>query len=747
MQQPPEQAGNPAAAAKPTRLPFFFIAVFVAWGFSLQGGFVWIDHAETESGSARIQSVEEFRAIWTQSLDEFLERREGLLTAPGGYFRPIYCLSLTADWLFSRGSPAWFHFENLLWHVLIVWLLYKLGCRLFEQERHGELMSFWAAMLFAVHPMCGQSVAWISGRKDLLCAAFALTSLLAFAWSLRERTLDGERHYRTRWYHLQLPVVVAPIALLLAILSKELAFVVPVVATMWWWFKPGELDITDPQNPYGNYIDSPVHAAPHTVTTVRTPRRGLLCLGGLWAVALIAAVYRSVAIGAIGLGTQYPAPTLLRNVEIGCSLLCTYALKTVLPLSPTIVDRWFVAPWGILGVLCMIAVGVTVLATLVSLLKRSFSGFCWAWFLIWMLPASGVLPLRHLYAERYMFPALWGLLAAGSHAYFRFLPPDRDAKAHRQKTIACLAATAVLAAISFNQTQYWQSDKKLFSHALAQDKNYVEGAVGLAARSLSEREYADAVRLANRALESADDKDYQSYWSPFVTYSTLGLAHYYQKQYEPARVAFAKAVEARPANAVGHYHLGLTAMSSGQLKKAEQHYEKAIQCQQSHYLSRSNLAYVYLLQQRYDDSVAAYEPLIVAVPEDSKNRANLASAYLMAKRYLDAEFQFQVLLRHSSDPVLHAKLAWAQWRIGRSTKALLNIKAAVDRNPQHPTVVYVANMIRQAEMRFRKPQDKPPETKEPPPAEAKAPNEAAPKQAGPDGGAAVFHNAARLLPA
>jgi tetratricopeptide (TPR) repeat protein len=708
MQSPlPDQA---ASVPPQPRLVFFAIAVALAWGLSLQGDFVWIDHAEVESGYARIRSVEEFSAIWGQSLDQFLERSEGRVANTGGYFRPIYCVSLTIDWLLSRGTPAWFHFENLLWQLLVVWLLYKLGCRLFEAERHGEVMAFWAAMLFAVHPMCGQSVAWICGRKDLLCAAFGLSSLLWFVASMREPIPDEINPVRPVWRLV--PVVAAPVALLLAVLSKEPGFVVPVVATIWWWFQPGELDIVDPEAPtQSRFLKT--STAPHTVLTRRTRLRGSVTLGLLWCVAAGAIFYRVSVIGAFGLGEQYPAPDLYRNIEISCSLLCSYVLRIFAPFQPTIVDRWFIGPRGIVGVLGVVAVSVSLLGLIRSIWRRSLGAFGWAWFLIWMLPASGILPLRHLYAERYLFPGMWGLMAATTHAFFRYLPIDKSNPAHRRKRFAALVVTVVLGAISFNQTQYWRSDRDLFAHALNQDENYAEGAVGLASYEMGQREYKKAADYAQQAIEATKDPDYHSYWSPFVTYSNLGLANFYAGNHEEATAAFEESIQARPQNAVGHYHLGLVAMTSNRLDVAVQHFKTAIKCQPNHYLSLSNLGFAYLQQQRFAESIKVYEPLIVAAPGDTKNRSNLATAYLMDKRDLDAEFQFKVLLRDvGPEPVLYAKLAWAQWRLGRATKALLNIKEAVQKDPKHPTVTYVANMIRQAEMRFKTPPDQS-STKEP----------------------------------
>ena len=709
--QSPEQAAVRKEAPR-ARLAFFAVAICLAWGLSLQGGFVWIDHAEVESGYARIHSVEEFSAVWRQSLDQFLERTEGRVANPGGYFRPVYCISLTIDWLLSRGTPAWFHFENLLWQLLVVWLLYKLGCRLFEAERHGEIMAFWAAILFAVHPMCGQSVAWICGRKDLLCAAFGLGSLLCFVSSMRERIPDEINPVRPLWRLV--PVVVSPIALLLAVLSKELGFVVPIVATVWWWFQPGELDIVDPEAPT-QFRFPTASITPHTVLTRRTRLRGSITLGLLWSVAVGAVVYRVSVIGAFGLGEQYPGPDLYRNIEIGCSLLCTYVLRVFAPFQPTIVDRWFIGPRGIVGVLSVVVVSVSVLGLIRSMRQRSLGAFGWAWFLLWMLPASGILPLRHLYAERYLFPGMWGLMAATTHAFFRYLPIDVANPEHRRKRLISVVVAIVLAAISFNQTQYWRSDKALFAHALNQNENYVEGAVGLASYEIGEREYQQAADYAQQAIEATQNPDYHSYWSPFVTYSNLGLANFYQGNSEEATTAFEESIEARPRNAVGHYHLGLVAMTSKRLDVAVQHFRTALKCQPNHYLSLSNLGFAYLQQERFADSIEVYEPLIVAAPSDTKNRSNLATAYLMDKRDLDAEFQFEVLLRDvGPEPVLHAKLAWAQWRLGRVTKALLNIREAVQKDPTHPTVTYVANMIRQSEMRFKTPPDKT-SAKEPPP--------------------------------
>lgn len=702
LPDPQQQQVVPPSVTRPKRrlIPFAML-VGLVWGVTATFGFVWIDHAETETGLARLQTAGDVEAVWTQSLDQFLERGDSQQeTHSGGYFRPIYCLSLTLDWLIGDGASQWFHVSNLLWQTIVAWLLYRLGCRLFESERHGEAIAFWGAALFSVHPMCIQSVAWISGRKDLLCAAFGLIALNLFAASLREPLVDDDNPIRTPLWRRALPVCFAPVFLAMALFSKELAFVVPAVATAWWWFRPGEIAIAAPQVRLGDVGGD----HPHEIKTQLSPYRGLLCVVLLWATAAVVMWYRIRVTGGLGLGESYPADSIQGNAAITLSLVARYLLVSVFPFNGTIVDRWHVGDPGPAAIASAVLVLVFALLALAAFVRRrSTRSFTWVWFAIWLLPATGIVPLRHLYAERYLYPALWGLCAGAMHWLLHRLPPNPKAAGHIQKRAIAGVVAIIFGAIAFDQTKHWRTDKDLFSHALEQNPQYVEGGIGLASHHMGEREYGRAIELIDAAIVSAADEEYHSYHSPFISYSNLGLAHYYQRNLVEAKNAFDEALRARPANAISHYHLGLTAMTAGRINAAETHFKDALKCSPGHYLSLSNLAYTYLLQERFQDSVDAFEPLIVAVPDDARNRGNLATAYLMNGDYADAEFQFRVLTRSNSDPVLQAKLAWAEYRLGRTTSALTNIREAAIKNPKHPTVSYVAQMILKTEARSRKP--------------------------------------------
>ena len=181
------------------------------YGNTLSGGFVWDDVALVLNDS-RLNS--------TESLPDMLSSDLFDVTGDGGgygYYRPIVTLTYGADaWLWGR-NPAGFHATNVILHALVSLLVLALGWRILRLRSAAAL----AAMLFAAHPIHTESVAWISGRTDLLATALVLA-----AWLLHLRGLESSDAVRRR-----LHVGLATATFLLALLAKEMAVVYPLL-----WF-------------------------------------------------------------------------------------------------------------------------------------------------------------------------------------------------------------------------------------------------------------------------------------------------------------------------------------------------------------------------------------------------------------------------------------------------------------------------------------------------------------------------------
>src|SRR5439155_26977661 len=93
--------------------------------------------------------------------------------------RPIVNFSYAIDRALWGVTPIGFHVTNVLLHILNVILLFALVRRLADDRDRGVLVAFGAAVIFAAHPMMTEAVGYISGRSELLCAAFFLPAVMA----------------------------------------------------------------------------------------------------------------------------------------------------------------------------------------------------------------------------------------------------------------------------------------------------------------------------------------------------------------------------------------------------------------------------------------------------------------------------------------------------------------------------------------------------------------------------------------
>jgi hypothetical protein len=99
------------------------------------------------------------------------------------YWRPAISASYALDWEVGHGSPMFFHVMNLAWHSVASVLAFVVLRRWLGAVVPAAL----AALLFAVHPTKAESVAWIAGRTDILCAVAMLTVAEGCARRLRGR--------------------------------------------------------------------------------------------------------------------------------------------------------------------------------------------------------------------------------------------------------------------------------------------------------------------------------------------------------------------------------------------------------------------------------------------------------------------------------------------------------------------------------------------------------------------------------
>ncbi len=157
--------------------PYFWIilSVFLIYIRTIFFGFTYLDDKDL--------IVDNFGFISDLSNipAAFMTRVFPKLLAP--YYRPILVVSFMLNAAIAGVAPFLYHATNIILHAAVCCLVFRLLTRLGS----GSLSSFFLSLVFAIHPVLAQAVAWIPGRNDSLLALFTLASFISFLNYLDKR--------------------------------------------------------------------------------------------------------------------------------------------------------------------------------------------------------------------------------------------------------------------------------------------------------------------------------------------------------------------------------------------------------------------------------------------------------------------------------------------------------------------------------------------------------------------------------
>ena len=367
--------------------------------------------------------------------------REGVAWAFGTFhaanWHPLTWLSHMLDVEWFGMAPGPHHLVNVALHAVNTVLLFLVFSGMTGEVRRSALV----AALFAVHPLHVESVAWVSERKDLLCALFFLLSTGAYAMYARR---GGT-----------LPSLAVNLAFGLALLSKPRAVTLPFLLLLLDFWPLGRL-AAGQEVPSASRGISPVPfrtlllekaplfamSAASSVVTWLAQRKGgsldaAIPFGARAANAAVSyAAYLCKAAWPSGLAVFYPPPAGIGQAPI---------------------------LWQSVGAVLLIA-GVTA-AALRMARRAPFLCAGWLWYLGMLVPVIGLVKVgAQAMADRYTYLPLTGVFVALAWGVPALLPPFR-----RRTFVLGAAAGAIvllLGAAAYLQASYWKDSITLFSHAL-----------------------------------------------------------------------------------------------------------------------------------------------------------------------------------------------------------------------------------------------------------------------------------------
>jgi Flp pilus assembly protein TadD len=567
-----------------------------------------------------------------------------------GNWHPLTWLSHMLDVELFGMRPGAHHAVNALLHaadsaLLFLALLRMTGAR-------GR--SAFAALLFALHPLHVESVAWVAERKDVLSTLFGFLMLLAYA---RHAERPGPRR-------------LAPVALLLAasLLAKPMWVTAPFLFLL--------LDVWPLQRLEG----SPLPADPGCPSRPRLPLRGLILeklpLLGLAAASSAATLLAQSRGGALtglelGLGPRLAGAAVAYWRYAG-KTLWPDPLAVYYPYSMNQVPGWLA------GLAVAALVGATALS-IAAARRAPWLPVGWLWFLGTLVPVIGVVQVgSQAMADRYTYLPAVGLfiaLAWGAH---------RVAGTWRGGAPLAAAGAAVLlalAAVSRSQIGTWASHEILFRHAIAviPDNDLAHGALSEGLRAEGRLDEALAHALEAARINPSNPR----HWNNLaVSYMGLG-------RWPDAREALERAIAEDRAHARSWSDLGEVEMRLGHTQESLGPLDEAVRLAPGDAQARYRRAEARMRTGEVAAAVEDYREAVRLRPDYGAAWNGLAIAYLGTGRTAEAEEAFRSAVRvQPDDPVPWRNLGVALAQAGRLEEASRAFREALGRKPGDPDVLH-----------------------------------------------------------
>jgi tetratricopeptide (TPR) repeat protein len=635
---------------------------FAVFANSLGNGYAYDDRTQVLQNRV-IRSFSNFgtaltKEVWFWRVLQSEDPGQEKPTTP--YYRPMFTIFQMGCWFLfpattDTGNPAtdiaqnaaWWHLMNILIHLLVVYLTF-----LVLEKVTGDLrLSAIASLLFAIHPLRSESVAWICGVTDPFLAVFLLSSFL-FYLRFRETGSIGN--------------LIGSLGLfLLAAFSKEPAVALPLFIGAY------ELFVANPDKSFKDRI-KPAIVFP--------------------AMFLVMSAFyflmRYFALGFVLNDIKYtnysPAQVLMTIPLVIWKYLgllfwpVNLSIFHGTPMVESPLELRFILP-----ALGLVALGLALWPFRKSLVAR----FAILWFGIHLLPVLNLSAFGEdfLVQERYVYTSSIGFSLLLAMAVVR-IPFERWFSLKSRKlaqAVAVAAVVAILCGKSFAQNQIWKNDDELWprSAEAAPDQTMALYIVGhhylkknrlaqcidafeqymklessnpvvianlssahlvfyesqVVSKQAADRTHVDrAIALCEQGLKL--DARNAAFWD------TLGRAYTYDtelKNYARARSCFNQALAVDPTLTVATLHLGFTYLKEGNFDTAISYFERARQQSPEFPDTYKNLGYAYegkTMFQEAIDNLSLYlsmQPQALDAPKEKKHiedlRAKLPTSSLKSE--------------------------------------------------------------------------------------------------------------------
>jgi len=585
---------------------------FAVYGNSLNGKFL-LDDEFFVWDNIYIKS-------WSNVLNLFIQDIGTGTAQEFGFYRPILRITYAADYSIWRLNVIGYHLTNTILHIFVALCIYWLIMTLYKDR----LLSLLTAILFVVHPIQTEAVAYISGRADPLALLFMLLCLILYI--------------KSRLYPLMI------LCYIFALLSRESSLILPVLILFYHYAFKKKLDIK-------KYLP-------------------------ILAITFIYILLRLTVLSHLLPGTASPV-TLLERLPGFFVAITNYLRLLFLPFGLHM--EYGVNLFSLFDPKA--AIGAVILFSLLSyaFVKRRVNNlffFSVFWFFITLLPSSNLYPINAYMAEHWLY--------APSIGFFLVLA-QRFSSMYRTKELKTFTVVLMVGLLTFysyltvRQNEYWWEPIAFYERTLRYEpkSSRTYNNLGLIYSNIGKKE--EAITLYKKAIEINPNN--------VKAYSNLGVAYNAVGKNKEAIALYEKMIEIKLSRAYAYNNLGLVYISMGRKEEAMASLKKAIEINPSFQEGYNNLGNIYLGLSKNDEAIALYKKAIEINPNNVTAYNNLGKTFVAIGKLEEAMAAFKKAVEiNPDDAETYNNLGKTYLAIGKIGGAIASYKRALKINPNNAMV-------------------------------------------------------------
>jgi protein O-mannosyl-transferase len=599
---------------------------------ALSNGFVGFDDPDYVTENSHVQAGLTWESVqWA------------FRSAEAANWHPVTRLSHILDCELFGLAPWGHHLTSLLLHAVNATLLFAV----LRFMTGATWRSFAVALLFGVHPLRVESVAWIAERKDVLSTTFWMLTLWAYSrYGIVQSPMSNVQcpptasritHHVSRYYLLSL------VFFTLGLMSKPMLVTLPCVLLLLDYWPLGRLRLETARGLVVEKLPFFLAAAAVSGVTFLVQKQGGAVAGGL-------AFTDRVANAVVSYGRY------LGKLFWPADMAAFYPR----------VDHWPIAVVVAAGLLLLV-ISVTAIV-----LRRGhpYALTGWLWFLGTLVPVIGLIQVGgQSMADRYSYVPSIGVflvLVWGAHKLtcgWRYQGVGA--------AVITGAAALLCAGLTWQQISYWKDTERLFRHAILVTKdNYnahhalgmaldrqgrVDEAINEYREALREKsDYAEAYN--NLGVDLAKQGHSDEAMNQFLAalkitpgyadpHNNIGSTLEKQGRFDEAMEQFREALRRKPDFADAHYNLGIALGRKGRSDEAMTEFQRVLALRPNHAEAHNNLGVMLDRKGQLEEATRQYMEAARLKPDYANAHYNLGVALVRQERLEQAIDEFQEALR------------------------------------------------------------------------------------------------------